>query len=144
MINRRTGTIINVASVSAFAPMEGNVMYSATKSFLVNFSRALQMETRRHGIQVQALCPGFFHSEFHDVAQVDKMRIPGFLFMSADEVAKRALSAKRRKGVIYVPGFINQLIVLFARLPGLGDWAIELVTWLVTRQRKSLLKEPGS
>ncbi len=72
MIAAQKGAIINVASISAFAPMVGNVMYSATKSFLVAFSRALQMETRQYGIHIQALCPGFFHSEFHDVARVDK------------------------------------------------------------------------
>ena len=72
-------------------------MYSATKSYLVDFSQALQMETRQHGINIQALCPGFFHSEFHDVMRVNKQRIPQFLFMQADEVAQRSLAALRRE-----------------------------------------------
>ena len=124
MIADQKGAIINVASISAFAPMVGNVMYSATKSFLVAFSRALQMETRQYGIHIQALCPGFFHSEFHDVARVDKMRIPQFMFMRADEVAKYSLSAHWSTGGdmcswIYVSfgGLLRQV----AWCGGLGD-----------------------
>jgi uncharacterized protein len=144
MIVHQNGSIINVASISAFAPMAGNVMYSATKSFLVAFSRALQMETRQHGIHIQALCPGFFHSEFHDVARVNKYQIPQFLFMEADQIAKRSLSAIGRQEVIYIPGFLYRLVAFFARLPGIGDWATGLVARQVARQREGLLKGEGS
>jgi short-subunit dehydrogenase len=140
MIAHRKGVIINVASISAFAPMVGNVMYSATKAFLVVFSRALQIETRQYGIHIQALCPGFFHSEFHDVARVDKLRIPQFLFMRAEEVAKRSLSAIQRKGVVYIPGIINKLVVFFAGLPGVGNWATGYVSRQVARKREDFLK----
>jgi short-subunit dehydrogenase len=144
MIAHRNGVIINVASISAFAPMVGNAMYSATKSFLVVFSRALQMEVRQHGIHIQALCPGFFHSEFHDVARVDKLHIPQFLFMRADEVVIRSLSALRRKGVVYIPGFINKMVVFFASLPGVGNWAIGYVSRQVARKRDDFIKVQGS
>ncbi len=140
MIAQQSGTIINVASISAFTPMVGNVQYSATKSYLVAFSRALQLENRRHGIKVQALCPGFFHSEFHDVMRVDKKVIPGWLFLRAEEVARRSLAALKRKGVVYVPGFLYQAGVFIARLPGLGDWLINVVSWLTARKRKEFIK----
>jgi short-subunit dehydrogenase len=140
MIEHQSGAIINVASVSAFAPMVGNVMYSATKSFLVVYSRALQMETRRHGIRIQALCPGFFHSEFHDVMRVNKSRIPQSLFMSADEIARRSLSAIGRNGVVYMPGSFYKLAVFFARLPGFGDWLIEAVARLSAGRRTDFIK----
>lgn len=104
MIERQSGSIINVASVSAFAPMIGNVQYSASKSYLVTFSKALQLENRKYGIKIQALCPGFFHSEFHEVMHANKRAIPQWLFMQADEVARRSLAALKRKSVIYIPG----------------------------------------
>jgi uncharacterized protein len=141
MIARKSGAIINVASVSGFAPMVGNVMYSATKSFLIVFSQALQMEVRRHGIRIQVLCPGFFHSEFHNVMRVNKSRIPRILFMRADEVAQRSLAVADRRGVVYIPGFINQLVVFFARLPGLGNWLIDLASNLAAQKREDFLKE---
>ena len=43
MVPRRAGAIINVSSVSAFAPMPGSVSYSATNAWIVAFSRSLQM-----------------------------------------------------------------------------------------------------
>jgi short-subunit dehydrogenase len=140
MIARRSGTIINVASISAFAPMVGNVQYSATKAYLVTFSRALQLETRQLGIKIQALCPGFFHSEFHDVMRVKKTSIPAWLFMQADEVARRSLAALKRKSVIYIPGFSNQLAVFIVSLPGLGDWLTRLVSRLASLRRNEFIK----
>ena len=44
MIREGKGAIINVASISAFLPVSGSVNYSASKAYLVNFSRALQTE----------------------------------------------------------------------------------------------------
>jgi short-subunit dehydrogenase len=143
MIACKFGQVINVSSISGFAPMLGNVMYSATKSFLIVFSRALQMEVRRHGVHIQALCPGFFHSEFHEVMQVDKSRIPRALFMPADDVARGSLAALNRNPVVYVPGLFYKMIVFFARLPRLGDWAIDWVSRRTARQRKDFLKAPG-
>ena len=140
MIARQCGAIINVASTSAFTPMVGNVQYSASKSYLVTFSKALQLENHRHGIKIQALCPGFFHSEFHAVMRANKKAIPGWLFMWADEVARRSLAALKRKGVVYVPGFLYQVAVFMASLPGLGDWLIGIVGRVTSRRRKEFIK----
>jgi short-subunit dehydrogenase len=140
MIARHTGSIINVASISAFTPMVGNVQYSATKSYLVTFSRALQLENRRHGIRIQALCPGFFHSEFHDVMRVNKTSIPAWLFMRADEVVRRSLAALKRNRVVYIPGFPYQMTVFLASLPGLGEWVVRVVTCLAGRRRREFIK----
>jgi short-subunit dehydrogenase len=140
MIARQSGEIINVASISAFTPMVGNVQYSATKSYLVTFSKALQLENRRHGIKIQALCPGFFHSEFHEVMRANKKAIPAWLFMQADEVARRSLAALKRKNVVYVPGFLYQVAVFLVSLPGLGEPLIGIVARLAGRRRKEFIK----
>jgi len=139
MIQRRSGTIINVSSTSAFAPLAGSVMYSATKAFLVNFSKALQMENRQYGIKIQVLCPGFFHSEFHDVMRVNKKAIPKWMFTTAEEVARRSLSALRRKAVVFVPGFFYQVAMFFVRLPGLGDWLLLTSSRIVRKRREAFL-----
>jgi short-subunit dehydrogenase len=65
MLRRQKGGIINVASLAAFFPLFGNTVYCANKSALFAFSRALDIELDGSGVQVQVLCPGFFHSEFH-------------------------------------------------------------------------------
>ena len=48
MIERGSGTIINVASIAGLLPIPHFAEYAATKAFLVSFSEALAEETRRH------------------------------------------------------------------------------------------------
>lgn len=89
MITRRSGSIINNASINA---MRGNVdlaAYSAAKGGLVALTRAVATELAPHGIRVNALCPGTVESPMTDeyLAGVD----------SADEL-RRALVAKHPLG----------------------------------------------
>jgi short-subunit dehydrogenase len=113
MLARRQGAIINVSSISAFAPLAGNVNYSATKVYLVNFSEALQVELAGTGVKVQALCPGFTYTEFHDDPQFGqfKHRTPRLLWMSAEEVDIGSLKALEQNRVTYIPGLKNRLLV---------------------------------
>ncbi|WP_375171515.1 SDR family oxidoreductase [Marinobacter sp.] len=84
MIPRKTGKIINIASI---AGLSGNpegmqtIAYNTSKGAMVNFTRALASEWGRHNINVNALCPGFFPSKMSQGlldAQGDSMlqRIP--------------------------------------------------------------------
>ena len=65
MIGRRSGAIINVASI---AGLGGNpsamktIAYNTSKGAVINFTRALATEWGAHGIRVNAICPGFFPS----------------------------------------------------------------------------------
>jgi short-subunit dehydrogenase len=118
MITRRRGAIINVSSIAGLLPIPGSATYSATKAYLNFFSEALQAELRGTGVKVQALCPGFTHTEFHDTPThrgFHRSRIPEALWMSAEEVAKGSLSALDRRQVIFVPGFKNRLVAAAAR-----------------------------
>ena len=118
MIARHNGAIINVSSIGAFIPGPGNVTYCATKAHLVTFSEALQAELAGNGVKVQALCPGFTYTEFHDSSEYenfDRSQIPKMLWMSAEEVVASSLKALGRSQVTYIPGFKNRLLVAVAR-----------------------------
>ena len=120
MIARQTGAIINLSSVISFLPAPGNVTYCATKAYLNVFSQALQAELSGTGVQVQALCPGFTHTEFHDspeLAAFDDHPIPEALWMSADDVVSHSLECVRRNNVICVPGFKNRWMGAALRQP---------------------------
>jgi short-subunit dehydrogenase len=62
--------IINMASIAAFIPMPKLAVYSASKSFVLSFSRAIRTELKSKGINVIAVCPGPVATEFFDIAQV--------------------------------------------------------------------------
>lgn len=115
MLDRARGGIINVASIAAFSPFSGP-MYSGTKSFLVMFSENLHGEVRDKGVAVQALCPGFTHTEFHEVAGMDKSALPKGLWMSAERVVRISLRRLGR-GALCIPGLRNKAISFLMRCP---------------------------
>ena len=118
MIARDKGVIINVSSTGAFMPTRGNATYCATKAFLVTFSEALQRELMGTGVKIQALCPGFTHTEFHDTSEykkLDRSLIPRFLWTSADDIVAASLRSLETGKVTYIPGLKNYLLVAAIR-----------------------------
>jgi len=120
MIERRHGAIVNVSSISAFTPKPKDTTYGATKAYLAQFSEALASELALTGVRVQALCPGFTLSEFHDDPQYApyrlKERIPRWMWMTADEVVKDSLGSLAEGQVVCIPGRVNQLFAAGGRL----------------------------
>lgn len=118
MIARGRGAIINVSSISAFFPSPGDINYPASKAYMNVFSQALQAEVAHQGIRVQALCPGFTHTEFHDtpiMTGFQKRRVPAPIWLTADQVVVESLRCLGRDQVICVPGRRYQLLVLGAQ-----------------------------
>jgi uncharacterized protein len=121
MLQRRHGGIINVSSNAAFFELPNNANYSATKSYLNVFSQALHYELDGSGVRVQALCPGFTHTEFHDDAGQSghenprRETLPEFMWMPAAHVVADSLDALERDRVVYVPGLGNKLIAMLGR-----------------------------
>ena len=70
MRDRRTGTIINVASIAGKQPFAGWGAYSVSKAALIAFSQTLAQEERAHGIRVTAICPGAVNTELWDTETV--------------------------------------------------------------------------
>ncbi len=129
MIARGAGSIVNVSSMAAFVTGPGSVTYSATKAYLNSFSQSLQSELAGTGVRVQALCPGFTYTEFHDSPEYekwDRSQIPGFLWMRAERVVEISLRALPRGKVICVPGLTNRLLAAALRNRPLGT----LLKWL--------------
>jgi NAD(P)-dependent dehydrogenase (short-subunit alcohol dehydrogenase family) len=65
MIPRRSGKIVNVASVAGLSgnpPGMSTIAYNASKGAAVNLTRALAAEWGKYDINVNAICPGFFPS----------------------------------------------------------------------------------
>ncbi|HVW85965.1 MAG TPA: SDR family oxidoreductase, partial [Bryobacteraceae bacterium] len=107
MTARGRGAVINVSSVAAFSTSEGNVSYCSTKAWINSFTEGLDIELRgiQSPVRVQALCPGFTVTEFHETLGVDRGKIPSFLWMTADEIVDTSLRALAGREVIVIPGW---------------------------------------
>jgi len=117
MVPRARGSIINVSSVSGFGQTPGSVSYSATKTWMTSFTEGLHIELKSAGspVRMQALCPGFTLSEFHDVLHFDRSAIPAGMWMKADDVVETSLRALDRGQVVVVPSWRYRLLVSVMR-----------------------------
>jgi short-subunit dehydrogenase len=112
---RRAGGIVNVASIAAFQPVPLLAAYAASKAFVLSLSQAVADEARGSGVRVVALCPGPVLTEFQQVAGTElSPGSPGVL--PAEEVAEAALEALEAGRDTVVPGAINHLGTVAARL----------------------------
>jgi len=116
---RGSGAIVNVASLAALVPgSPGHTLYAASKAFLVRFSESLALENQDCGVRVQALCPGFTYSEFHDVVGTREVvsQMPDYMWMTAAAVVADSLKQldRPRPRVVVVPGRVNRFLARLA------------------------------
>ena len=95
MIERRQGSIINVASMlSLLGPVYRRL--GAVKAYLVSLSQAVALETWKQGIHISVLCPGLAHTEIFGTDGLDSARrLPSWLWMEADDPPRCRPSANR-------------------------------------------------
>jgi len=107
MVARAKGGIINVSSVAGFWQAPGNVNYCATKCWINSFTEGLALELAgaRSPVKVQALCPGYTRSEFHDAAGLNRNHIGAGMWMSAEEVVAESLRGLERGKTFVIPGW---------------------------------------
>jgi short-subunit dehydrogenase len=114
MISRKSGKIMNVASVASFVPGPTMSVYFASKAFVLSFSEAIAEEVKDKGITVTALCPGPTESNFHFVARDGKTgkqrNMP-----SAREVSEYGYKAMVKGKIVAVPGFTNAIVPFLVR-----------------------------
>jgi short-subunit dehydrogenase len=137
MVPRATGGIVNVSSVAAFGQSPGNISYCATKAWMNSFTEGLDLELRGSGspVRVQALCPGFTITGFHDTMGMSRDGIPSWLWMRAEDVVDASLRALARgKPLFVVPGAIYKTVVCFEKLA--PRWLRSAAVVRVARRRK--------
>lgn len=132
MLERGHGRIINVSSVAGFLVSPGS-LYCGTKAALTNLSESLDIHVRDKGVRVQALCPGFTRSEFHQRMGADTSGDFFKHFMSAEAVVDVSLNALQRGEVICIPGSRYKLTVAASRY--LPRWVMYVLSSLYRRMR---------
>ena len=67
LIAQRSGKIVNIASVMGAVGLPGYALYAASKGGVIALTRTLGVEWARHGVQVNAIAPGWFATDMtHD------------------------------------------------------------------------------
>ena len=120
-VPRNRGAIVNVASVVSFVRGIGSGSYGATKSWTAAFTEGLHLDLRsvNSRVVVQALCPGFTYTEFHDVMGVRReSRAPRFFWISADTVVAASLKGLRSGRLYVVPSWKYRILTaIVTKLP---------------------------
>ena len=110
------GQIYQIDSLSSFQPVPYINVYAATKAFVLSFSRALNVELKKRGIRVLAVCPGWVRTEFFDRAVTDDTITYYNRYFDADEVVARALRDMKKGKDVSVCGFSIRAQVLLTKL----------------------------
>jgi uncharacterized protein len=113
MVAADSGAVVNVSSVAGFTVSPGGVSYSATKNWMNVFTEGLWLDLKTRGsrVKVQALCPGFTYTEFHDVMKMDRSLIPRSFWTSADDVVDAAINGLVSGKLLVIPGWRYKLLV---------------------------------
>jgi hypothetical protein len=118
MTARGKGAVVNVSSVASFVARPGSVSYHATKAWMNAFTEGLYLELKqaRSPVRVQALCPGYTLTEFHDVIGVDRKTVAASLWTPVDKVVDESYTGLERNKLFVVPGWRYKFIVALLRL----------------------------
>ena len=104
-------------STGAYQPVPAMAVYSASKAFMLSFSRALREELKKKNVYVTALCPGGTESDFFGPAQMTEVIKKNAQFMmSADKVARVGLQALMKNKSVAIPGITNKVGAIASKL----------------------------
>lgn len=90
MMKKRSGSIINMASVCGIYGNAGQTNYSAAKAGIIGFTKALAKEVASRGITVNAVAPGFIQTDMTDGLETEKIaeNIPLKRLGQVEDIAK--------------------------------------------------------
>lgn len=107
--------VIEIASGSGFAPQPGFAVYSASKSYVISLSRALNKEYKKMGISFTAVCPGPVDTSFFASLENVKKYKKRFL-ITPERVAKKAIKCADKRCCLCVPSFSMKLFHLASKI----------------------------
>jgi NAD(P)-dependent dehydrogenase (short-subunit alcohol dehydrogenase family) len=124
MLEQRSGSIVNIASVAGLAGVADRAAYNASKHGLIGLTRTLAVEWGGRGVRVNAVCPGWVKTPMDDASQGEGAygdaditdHVPMGRFATPDDVAQAVafLADPARSG------FVNG-----AALPVDGGWSAD-------------------
>lgn len=134
MLERDEGHIINMASIAAYQPNPFLATYGATKSFVLNFSQAIEYELRerRSRVRITVVCPtATTRTGFSAKAGMDGLNtFQNWMTVTPELVARDTYNGFKQGKPVVIPNIIFRLAhILVKRLP---------VAWLMRWARSNV------
>lgn len=128
MVPRKTGTIVDIASMAALGPTPGMFFYNAAKAGLAAASEGLRAEMKPHGIHVVTVYPGPVTSDMESAGRAAYEETAATKYTptgTADVLARMIATAvtKKRARVMY-----PRLYALSRHFPNATRWALDALT----------------
>ena len=135
MKKRKRGYILNMSSISVHTPFPGISLYTATKSFIRTFTKALHYEMKDYGVKVVAVSPGAVATDLYNLPpHLQKLGVRLGIIYRPGRLADKALNKLAKGKIEFIPGFVNRFYKpFFAILPG---W----FKMMARRKLKTLMK----
>jgi len=137
MVQRKEGSIINVASLAAFFPSPYMTVYAASKVFVRSFTEALTEECKPQGINVMLFSPGLTSSNFMYSPSNDnawgKTLTESAYTQTPQQVATEMVEAWQKKKTFHVSGLRN---AIFARILRILPNAMVARTFANSKRKK--------
>jgi uncharacterized protein len=127
MTRRRSGVIVNVASIAGLVPISPNGVYGAAKHGLVVWSETLRNELKRFGISVVVVCPGrvstglFDHGTFRERQAGIETR---HMMSAADVALATVRGVERGQHKVFMPGYLGPLLWMSRLVPPVSEWLL--------------------
>jgi len=121
--HEKKGVIVNISSASAFFTIPAFATYTATKSFVNQFSQTLDEELKPSGIRVLTSCPGQIKTAFRERASHGHPQQPSLFAMTPKKAAQHILWQIEKGKSLYV-----------------FDWKYRLTRFIPKRWISSLLR----
>lgn len=129
MLRRRSGMIVNVTSLAAYAPWPGATGYAAGRWAMRGFTKALQADLRRTGVRAMLFTPGEVTSPYWEHNPGTRERIPGIARLyrrltpeATGEALARAVERDRRE--VIVPWTLHVTTLVHRIAPRAVEWLV--------------------
>lgn len=117
MVQRKSGLVLNVASVAAFAPGPLMSVYYASKAFLLSFSEGLYEEVKKYGVKVTALCPGPTQTGFESAAELGNSGLfKNLKIASAEKTAAFGYKKAKKGKAVAIHGCSNRILTFIMKI----------------------------
>ena len=107
--------ILNISSASSFQPNPYLALYSASKVFVKNFSRALYVELKARKITVTAVCPGWIDTDMLP-REKDGKKIKYTGMISSQKVVEKAIKDNKKGKDMSTPGWFSKYFRIYSKI----------------------------